>query len=143
MDKVESDSLKKLDLEFKILAEIDEQWSYIKNKKNQRWLAVDKNSKKIICFEFGKRDDATFMRLKANLDKYNISKYYTDDWGSYKRKLNPIRHFIGKDQTYTVENKNLKLRNAIKRLNRKTIGFSKSETIHDNVIGSYINTYMF
>lgn len=34
------------------------------------WLAVDKNSKKIICFEFGKIDDATFIKLKANLDKY-------------------------------------------------------------------------
>lgn len=38
---------------------------------------------------------------------------------------------------------NLTLRNSIKRLNRKTIAFSKSQTNHDNVIGSYINTYLF
>lgn len=36
---------------------------------------------------------------------------------------------------------NLTLRNSIKKLNLKTIEFSKYQTNHDNVIGSYINTY--
>jgi IS1 family transposase len=57
---MESDSLKKLGIDFYILAEIDEQWSYIGKKDNQRWLwlVVDKKTGKIICFEFGKRDEA-------------------------------------------------------------------------------------
>ncbi|MBC7474046.1 MAG: hypothetical protein H7263_07110, partial [Candidatus Sericytochromatia bacterium] len=52
-------------------------------------------------------------------------------------------HHIGKDKKWRIERKNLTLRNAIKRLNRKTIGFSKSVDLHDKVIGSFINMYMF
>lgn len=128
-----------------MLSEIDEQWSYVSKKENQRWLwlALDKKTSKILCFEFGKRTDATFKKLKSNLDKFNVKGYYTDDWGSYSRNLKPTYHHIGKKGTWRVENRNLKLRNDIKRLNRKTIGFSKSQNIHDNVIGSYINKYMF
>jgi hypothetical protein len=31
----------------------------------------------------------------------------------------------------------------IKRLNRKTICFSKNETVHDNVIGMYIENFYY
>ncbi|WP_340619229.1 IS1 family transposase, partial [Xenorhabdus entomophaga] len=34
----------------------------------------------------------------------------------------------------------LTLRIRLKRLNRKTIGYSKSEKIHDKVIGTFIET---
>jgi len=44
-------------------------------------------------------------------------------------------HRIGKDRTWKIERKNLNFRIHIKRLNRKTICFSKNELIHDNVIG--------
>ncbi|XPS88606.1 putative transposase, IS1 family [Desulfosarcina variabilis str. Montpellier] len=37
----------------------------------------------------------------------------------------------------------MNFRTHIKRLNRKTICFSKNEEIHDNVIGMYINRYYF
>ncbi|MGX9726482.1 MAG: IS1 family transposase [Candidatus Electronema sp. VV] len=42
-----------------------------------------------------------------------------------------------------VERRNLNFRTHIKRLNRRTICFSKNEKIYDNVIGMYINRYYF
>ncbi|MDR2510974.1 MAG: IS1 family transposase, partial [Bacteroidales bacterium] len=38
---------------------------------------------------------------------------------------------------------NLNFRTHLKRLNRKTICFSKNETVHDNVIGMYIENFYF
>lgn len=37
-----------------------------------------------------------------------------------------------------IERENLNLRNRLKRLNRKTLGQSKSAEIHDNIIGTFI-----
>ena len=52
-------------------------------------------------------------------------------------------HRTGKDKTWKIERKNLNFRTHIKRLNRKTICFSKNEQIHDNVIGTYIETFYY
>ena len=42
-----------------------------------------------------------------------------------------------------IERKHLTLRTRIKRLQRKTICFSKIVPMHDLVIGLYINKYEF
>ncbi|WP_228408424.1 IS1 family transposase, partial [Photobacterium damselae] len=47
-------------------------------------------------------------------------------------------HIIGKRYTQRIERTNLTLRSRLKRLVRKTIGFSKSEEMHDKVIGTFI-----
>ena len=44
-------------------------------------------------------------------------------------------HEMGKRNTQKIKRKNLKFRAWIKRLIRKTICFSKSETLRDTVIG--------
>ncbi|OWY19641.1 hypothetical protein BVG80_17860 [Sphingobacteriales bacterium TSM_CSM] len=53
------------------------------------------------------------------------------------------RQEAGKANTRKIERKNLNFRTHIKRLQRKTICFSKNEQIHDNVIGLHIETYYF
>ena len=52
-------------------------------------------------------------------------------------------HYIGKDKTWKIERKNLNFRTHLKRLNRKTICYSRNEEIHDHVIGMYIERYYF
>jgi insertion element IS1 protein InsB len=52
-------------------------------------------------------------------------------------------HQAGKDQTQSIERKHLDLRTRIKRLARRTICFSKSELMHDTVIGLLINQVFF
>jgi insertion element IS1 protein InsB len=66
-----------------------------------------------------------------------------DDWGSYSKYIPPDKHRIGKGRTWKIERKNLNFRTHLKRLNRKTVCFSKNEQIHDNVIDMYIEKYYY
>ncbi len=52
-------------------------------------------------------------------------------------------HEIGKRKTQRIERKHLRLRTRIKRLARQTICFSKTEEMHDLVIGLFISRYEF
>ena len=50
-------------------AELDEQWSFVGSKANQRWLwyAVDHATNTILAYVFGKRKDDVFKKLKVLL----------------------------------------------------------------------------
>ncbi len=126
-------------------AELDEQWSYVGDKSNQRWIwyAVDHGTNTVLAYVFGKRKDVVFKELKALLAPLGIRRYYTDDWGAYERHLDAEKHTIGKRNTQKIERKNLNLRTWVKRLARKTICFSKRELMHDTVIGLLINKVEF
>ncbi|TXL12470.1 hypothetical protein BMR06_17480, partial [Methylococcaceae bacterium HT5] len=39
------------------------------------------------------------LELKALLTPFEISRYYTDDWGAYERNLDVNEHKIGKQNT--------------------------------------------
>ena len=86
-------------------AEIDEQWAFVGKKSNQRWLwhAVDHGTNTVIAYVFGKRKDNVFKELKALLTPFEISRYYTDDWGVYERNLDANKHEIGKQNTQKIE----------------------------------------
>jgi insertion element IS1 protein InsB len=126
-------------------AEVDEMWSYVGKKENQRWLwhAIDHQSAEVLAYTLGKRTDEVFLELKRLLEPFGISCYLSDDWGSYKRHLQAEEHEIGKRNTQKIERKHLTLRTRIKRLARKTICFSKINVMHDVVIGLFINRYEF
>lgn len=126
-------------------AEADEMWSFVKSKKQQRWLwhAIDKASGKVLAYTFGNRKDAVFHELQQLLEPFGIKKYYTDHAGVYQRNLFPDEHVASKKNTQTIERKHLTLRTRIKRLARKTICFSKSTMMHDVVIGLFINRFEF
>jgi len=125
--------------------EMDEQWSYVAHKGNQRWLwyAVDHLTNTVLAYVFGQRKHEVFNQLKQLLEPFNITRFYTDDWGAYQRHLEATRHSIGKRNTQKIERKNLNFRTWIKRLQRRTICFSKSEFLHDTVIGLLINIIEF
>ena len=97
----------------------------------------------ILAYTFGKRKDAVFKEFKKILEPFGITRFYTDDWGSYQRNLEPNNHSISKRNTQTIERKNLTLRTRIKRLTRKSICFPKSQEMHDIVIGLVINILEF
>ena len=48
------------------------------------------------------------------------------------------KHITGKLYTQRIERENLTLRNRLKRLNRKNLGYSKSVEMHDKIIGKFI-----
>jgi len=126
-------------------AELDEMWSFVFSKTNQRWLwlAVDHHTRVIIAFAFGRRKDEVFKTFQKLLEPFSISTFYTDDWGSYERNIPNEKHIVGKRNTQIIERKNLTLRTRIKRLCRKTICYSKSVFMHDTVIGLVINSLDF
>ena len=126
-------------------AELDEMWSFVHDKGNQRWLwhAIDHKTGKVLAYVFGRRKNVVFKKLKALLEPFGIRHYYTDDWAAYSRYLDEAKHHIGKRNTQKIERKHLTLRTRIKRLARKTICFSKLEKMHDIVIGLFINRYEF
>jgi len=126
-------------------AELDEMWSFVSSKRNPRWLwhAIDRRSRQVLAYVFGRRKDRVFLKLKKLLEPFGIKRYCTDGWGAYERHLPAYVHEVGKRKTQSIERKHLGLRTRIKRLARKTICFSRSEIMHDLVIGLFINRYEF
>ncbi|MSP28139.1 MAG: transposase, partial [Methylococcales bacterium] len=97
----------------------------------------------VLAYVFDKRKDDVCKQLKTLLAPFNITCFYTDDWGAYQRHLEADKHEISQRNTQKIERKNLHFRTWIKRLNRKTICFSKLELMHDTVIGLLINKVEF
>lgn len=126
-------------------AEVDEMWSFVQSKAQQRWLwwAINHETGEVLAYVLGTHQDEAFLQLKALLEPFGIEQFYTDDWGAYERHLDPDLHTIGKQNTQKIERKHLTLRTRVKRLARKTICFSKSILMHDLVIGLFINRFAF
>jgi insertion element IS1 protein InsB len=126
-------------------AEMDEMWSFVGKKGNQRWLwhAIDHHTGAVLAYVFGRRKDEVFLQLKALLAPFGLKRFYTDQWGAYTRHLDADVHSPGKRNTQKIERKHLTLRTRIKRLVRKTICFSKTTQMHDLVIGLFVNRYAF
>jgi insertion element IS1 protein InsB len=126
-------------------SELDEMWSYVQSKAHPRWLwhAIDHHTGKVLAYVFGRRKDTVFLALKALLEPFGITRYFTDGWGAYERHVEAEQHTVGKANTQKIESKHINLRTRIKRLVRRTICFSKKTTMHDLVIGLFINRYEF
>jgi len=133
------------DLERAGEAEMDEMWSFVGNKGNPRWLwhAIDHHTGKVLASVFGRRQDTVFLKLKALLEPFGITRYYTDYWGAYTRHLDAAVHSPGTRNTQKIEHTHLTLRTHMKRLVRKTICFSKTTQMHDIVIGLFVNRSAF
>jgi len=126
-------------------AEMDEMWSFVQSKKQQRWLwhAIDHRSGKVLAYVLAPHEDAALKQLQQLLAPFSIGRFYTDGWGAYLRLLDEQHHTVGKANTQRIERKHLTLRTRLKRLARKTICFSKTEEMHDTVIGLFINRHEF
>jgi insertion element IS1 protein InsB len=126
-------------------SELDEMWSYVRSKANPRWLwhAIDHRTGKGLAYVFGRRQATVFVELQALLEPFGITRYFTDGWGAYERHLDAAQHHVGKANTQKIESKPINWRTRIKRLVRRTICFSKTERMHDLVIGLFISRYEF
>jgi insertion element IS1 protein InsB len=93
-------------------AEVDEMWAYVGEKKEQRWLwhAIDHRTGKVLAYVFGRRKDEVFLKLKALLEPFGITRYDKDSWGAYTRHLDADEHEPGKRNTQQIERKHLTLR---------------------------------
>jgi len=98
-------------------AELDEMWSFVQKKQNQRWLwhAIEHETGKVLAYVLGNRTDKVFLKLKALLEPFGISKFYTDGWGAYEWKLDLNKHHRCKASTKKIERKQLTLKKRIKQ----------------------------
>src|SRR5207237_10428580 len=57
-------------------AEMDEMWSFVGRKSQQRWLwhAIDHHTGQILAYVFGTRGDETFLQLKALFSGFTKSR---------------------------------------------------------------------
>ena len=128
-----------------LTSELDEMWSYVGKKAEPRWLwhAIDHHSGQVLADVLGRRQDAVFLQRQALREPFGITRFDTDGWGAYERHIAPAQHHVGKENTQKIASKHINLRTRIKRLVRRTICFSKTTTMHDLVIGLFINRYEF
>jgi insertion element IS1 protein InsB len=87
-------------------AEVDEMWSFVGNKQEPRWLwhAIDHRTGAVLAYVFGRRRDEVFLQLKALLEPFGITRFFTDHWGAYARHLAPETHIPGKHKTRVLPN---------------------------------------
>lgn len=71
------------------------------------WHAIDHHTGKGLAYVFGRRKDTVFLKLKALLDPFGITRYYTDGWGAYERHVEAEKHTVGKENTQKIESKHI------------------------------------
>ena len=102
-------------------AEMDEMWSFVQSKKQQRWLwhAIDHRSGKVLAYVLAPHEDAALKQLQQLLAPFSIQQFYTDGWGAYQRLLDEQQHTIGKANTQRIERKHLTSENADQTISKK------------------------
>ena len=108
--------------------EMDELWTFIKNKKYPIWIvyALERENKAIIDFKVGNRNSENLGSIVNKLIGFQAKRIYTDKLNIYPGIIPSMIHKAGGSYTRKIERFNLNLRTHLKRLSRKTICFSKS-----------------
>jgi insertion element IS1 protein InsB len=130
-----------------IALELDERWSFVQKKINQRWvwLALCRKTRQIVAFVSGDRSEATCRnRWEVLPAEYRQGKWYTDFWSAYQAVIPITKHRpSGKEtgQTADIERLNNTLRQRLARFVRKTLSFSKSDLMHEIYLKLFIWRY--
>jgi insertion element IS1 protein InsB len=135
----------KLEIHRGLSSALDDMWSDVGKKANPRWLwhAIDHHTGQVLAYVFGQRKDQVFLCLQALVEPCGLTRYDTDGWGTYERHVDAEQHIVGKEHMQRIESKHINVRTRVKRLMRRTIGFSKTERMHDLVIGLFVNRSEF
>lgn len=108
--------------------EMDEIRTYIGKKTRQIWIAyaIQKDTKEVVDFRVGRRTNRTLKGVLKTLFFAEAKKISTDKLNSYRSLIDGKVHCTKYKGTNYIERKHLTLRTHLKRLNRKTICFSRS-----------------
>ncbi|WDF61884.1 IS1 family transposase [Flavobacterium sp. KACC 22758] len=82
-----------------------------------------------MSFNVGKRTNKTLNHVLETLKLSEAKKIFTDRLKNYRYLIDEEMHSVKRFDTSHIERKNLTLRTHLKRLNRRTICFSKSLVI--------------
>ena len=125
--------------------ELDEFWSFVGSKSNQRWtwLGLTSSTRRIGAVVNGRRTDKNCSQLLQKYQNSRVAEFASDEWQSYPKYVPADLHYVGKDKTQRIERINLNFRVHLKRLGRRTIAFSKNDDMHDAVINLYVHHHNF
>ena len=127
--------------------ELDELWSFVRFRKNKRWIwiVLCRRTRQIIAFVIGDRSAKTCAKLWQRIPPaYRSCHSFSDFWEAYE-KVFPAetQRCVGKEsgQTNHVERWNCTLRQKVARFVRKTLSFSKADYMHHIVTRWFIVEY--
>jgi len=119
--------------------EVDEMRTFLRHKGKVIWIvyALDRINKNVISFAVGSRTKKTLNQVIQTTLLSNPKRIYTDGLNLYKFLIHKTFHKVTSFGTNRIERKNLSLRTHLKRLNRRSICFSKSLLVLNAVLRIY------
>lgn len=108
--------------------EMDELQTYVFRKSKLIWIAyaIRKDTREVVDFQVGRRNSKTLGKVIDTLTLSLATRIYTDKLNIYQNLIDKAIHKVKNRGINYIERKNLTLRTHLKRLNRKTICYSKS-----------------
>ena len=133
-----------LPVELEDVLEADEMWSFVYEKWNKRWrwTVMCRRTRQMIAFVIGDRSEAACSKLWELIPPaYQGCQSYTDFWEPDQLVFPEKAHECagkGSGQTNHMERWYNTLRQSSVRFVRKTLSFSKSDTMHEIVTRLFI-----
>lgn len=127
--------------------ELDELWSFVGNKQQERWLwlALCRRTRQVVAYWIGDRSENSAIHLWQRLpDGYHSCASFSDRWAAYEFVFDRRRHQSvdkASGQTAHVERWFNTLRQRLARFTRKTLAFSKCDDLHDGLVRLFIDHY--
>lgn len=119
--------------------EVDEICTFLKRKSRKIWIvyALERATKSVVGFYVGRRTNKTLNAVLKTLHFAEAKRIFTDGLKNYRYLITKTIHKVKQYGTNHIERNNLTLRTHLKRLNRRTICFSKSVLVLISVLRIY------
>jgi insertion element IS1 protein InsB len=127
--------------------ELDEVWSFVGEKQEQRWLwtAMCRRTRQIVAYAIGDRTQVTCRKLYERLPHgYRDCISFVDGWEAYQLTFPSSRLTVfpsSRGPTNHMERWYNTLRQRCPRYTRQTLAFSKSDTFHKFITHAFIVHY--
>jgi insertion element IS1 protein InsB len=127
--------------------ELDELWSFVLKRASKRWIwvALCRATRQVVAYFIGDRSRQSCRKLWGRIPAaYRRGRCCTDFWEAYSSVIPAEQHTAaGKESGLTahVERWNNTLRQRLARFVRKSLSFSKSETMHEICLRLFLHRY--
>lgn len=120
--------------------EVDELRTFVSSKRKGIWLvcAFCRESKRVVRYKVGPRTNKTLRHVITSLQLAAAKNIYTDKLKNYQWLVPKKIHKTKKHSTNHIERFHLSIRTHLKRLNRRTICFSRSAVMLSATVKIYL-----
>jgi insertion element IS1 protein InsB len=127
--------------------ELDELWSFVLKRASKRWIWITlcRATRQVVAYAIGDRSHSTCQKLWERIPaSYRSGHCFSDFWEAYSLVIPAEQHTAaGKETGFTahVERWNNTLRQRLGRFVRKSLSFSKSDTMHELCLRLFLHDY--